>query len=551
MDTKQYDVGIYVRLSNDDERDGESLSIENQKLLLRNYVKEKGWNEISVYCDDGYSGTNFDRPGVKRLIEDAKNKIINVILVKDLSRFGRNYIEIGQYTDYLFPSIGCRFIALNNGIDTLKQDSSTEIMGFLNLFNEFYSRDTSKKVKSVKKACAENGKYLGTFAPYGYKKDSTNKHHLVIDEETAPIVQKMFSFRAEGMGFRAIAIRLNEEGILPPRDLYYKRKDTSDPRNVIHKWAETTVKKIIRSEMYIGNMVQCKTGTLSYKSRKIIQKPEEEWIKVENTHEPIINETLWRLTQDLDKKKMRKRPTSGGDISIFTGLVYCADCGFKMRYHTERGTHKDGSPFCYGSFICGSYARSGKSACSIHSIYERVLTELIISDIKEKATLISYDKEKMVREIAKLKNHEQQSRKASCEQELKHTTKRINELASLMQNLYEDKVSGVIPESVFMTLIQKYEQERADKTAILPVLQEKVDSLLKETMNAEEWVKMIEKYTAIETLNSAILCELVDRIEVSEAQRINGKRVCDIKVFYRYVGNVDGIVQEVPHEPAI
>ena len=221
MTTKTYNVGIYCRLSNDDERDGESVSIENQKLLLQNYVRQRGWNEIDTYIDDGYSGTNFDRPGVKRLIEDAKAKRINVILVKDLSRFGRNYIEFGQYTDYLFPSLGCRFIALNNGIDTESTNGSTDVMCFLNLFNEFYSRDTSKKVKAVKKACAENGKFMGTYPAYGYKRDPADKHHLVIDEDTAPIVRRIFEMRAAGTGFHAIAVMLNEEGIPSPGVLYY------------------------------------------------------------------------------------------------------------------------------------------------------------------------------------------------------------------------------------------------------------------------------------------------------------------------------------------
>ena len=229
MIEKTYNVGIYCRLSNDDERDGESVSIENQKLLLQRYVREQGWNEIDAYIDDGYSGTNFQRPGVQRLIADAKAKRINVILVKDLSRFGRNYIEFGQYTDYLFPSIGCRFIALNNGIDTMKNDGSTDVMCFLNLFNEFYSRDTSKKVKAVKKACAESGKFMGIHPPYGYKRDPLDKHHFIIDEETAPLVRRMFAMRASGTPFRKIATTLNDEGIQPPGELYYQRQGRSAP----------------------------------------------------------------------------------------------------------------------------------------------------------------------------------------------------------------------------------------------------------------------------------------------------------------------------------
>ena len=201
---------------------------------------------MDTYVDDGYSGTNFQRPGVQRLIADAKAGRINVILVKDLSRFGRNYIEFGQYTDYLFPSIGCRFIALNNGIDTMSNDGSTDVMCFLNLFNEFYSRDTSKKVKAVKKACAENGKYMGTYPPIGYKRDPLDKHHFIIDEETAPLVRRIFAMRASGMAFRKIATTLNAEGVQPPGELYYQRQGRTDPRRVNHLWNESTVKVMIR-----------------------------------------------------------------------------------------------------------------------------------------------------------------------------------------------------------------------------------------------------------------------------------------------------------------
>ena len=227
------DAGIYCRLSVDDERTGESVSIENQKLLLQKYVKDQGWNEVEVYCDDGYSGTNFDRPAVQRMIEDAKSGRINIIVVKDLSRFGRNYIEIGQFTDYLFPQIGCRFIALGNGIDTISQSSNNDMMGFLNLFNEFYARDTSKKVRAVRKACAENGKFMGTYAPLGYRKDPQDKHRLIIDEEIAPLTRRIFDLRGSGMGFYAIAKLLNEEGILPPGDLYYQRKGKPNPNSMV------------------------------------------------------------------------------------------------------------------------------------------------------------------------------------------------------------------------------------------------------------------------------------------------------------------------------
>lgn len=548
MTEKTYNVGIYCRLSNDDERDGESVSIENQKLLLQSYVRQMGWNEIDVYIDDGYTGTNFNRPGVQRLIEDAKAKRINLILVKDLSRFGRNYIEFGQYTDYLFPSFGCRFIALNNGIDTMSNNGSTDVMCFLNLFNEFYSRDTSKKVKAVKRACAENGKFMGTYPAYGYKRDPEDKHHLVIDEDTAPIVRRIFSMRAAGTGFMAIAIQLNEEGIPSPGMLYYQRKGKEDPRRVNHKWADATVKNIVRNEVYIGNMVQGKTGTMSYKNKKLISKPEDEWIRVEGTHEPIISRDVWDTVQSIDQKRVRKNAASDGIRSIFSGLVYCADCGFKMRNHTEKFTYKDGTPGRYSSFICGNYARSGKSACTIHTIYENALEQIVLEDIREKARFAAHDPEQLVRHIVSLKEKEAHSRRVSCEQEFKAVKARLDELERLMQSLYEDKYSGAVPQSVFQTLMRKYEAERAEKAEALPELERRVRAAAENRQDAGRWAEIIRQYTELTKLDESILFALVDRIEVGEAQKVRGVRVRDVKVYYRYVGNVDEAIADERRE---
>ena len=548
MTEKTYNVGIYCRLSNDDERDGESVSIENQKLLLQSYVRQMGWNEIDVYIDDGYTGTNFNRPGVQRLIEDAKAKRINLILVKDLSRFGRNYIEIGQYTDYLFPSIGCRFVALNNGVDTESNNGSTDVMCFLNLFNEFYSRDTSKKVKAVKRACAENGKFMGTYPAYGYKRDNEDKHHLVIDEDTAPIVRRIFSMRATGMGFTGIAAQLNEEGIPSPGMLYYQRRGKADPRRVNHKWVGETVKHLIRNEVYIGNMVQGKTGTVSYKNKKLISKPEDEWIRVEGTHEPIISLDVWDTVQGIDQKRVRKNAASDGIRSVFTGLVYCAECGFKMRNHTEKFTYKDGSPGRYSSFICGNYARSGKSACTIHTIYENVLEQIVLEDIREKARFAAHDPEMLAQHILRLKDKEAQSHRTSCEQELKAVKTRLDELERLMQSLYEDKYSGTVPQSVFQTLMRKYETERVEKAAALPELELKLKAHMENRQDAGRWTEIIRQYTEITKLDESMLFALVDRIEVGEAQKVKGVRVRDVKVYYRYVGNVDDAVAEERRE---
>lgn len=354
--------------------------------------------------------------------------------------------------------------------------------------------------------------------------------------------------RASGMGFRAIAVTLNEEGVLPPGALYYQRKGRSDPRNVNHKWAETTVKALIRSEVYIGNMVQGKTGTLSYKSRKLINKPEEEWIRVEGTHEPIISREIWDTVVSIDKKKVRKTPPTDGIRSIFTGLVYCADCGFKMRNHIERFTYKDGTPGRYSSFICGNYARSGKSACTIHSIYENVLEELVLTDIREKALFVEVDGVRLAEQISRMKEKESRSRVISYEQELKAAAARVGELERLMQNLYEDKCTGAIPQTVFQTLMRKYETERAEKASAIPELEQKVRAQLENRQDANRWMEAIRRYTEITVLDESILFELVDRIEVGEARKVNGQRICDIKVVYRYVGSVDDALAQERQE---
>ena len=535
-----YNVDIYCRLSNDDERAGESLSIENQRLLLQQYVRDRGWNEIDTYIDDGYSGTNFDRPGVQRLIADAQAKRINLILVKDLSRFGRNYIEFGRYIDYVFPAIGCRFIALNNGVDTANNDSSMDSMCFLNLFNEFYSRDTSKKVKAVKKTCAESGKFMGTHPPLGYKRDPADKHHFLIDEDTAPIVRRIFSLRASGMTFRRIATMLNEEGVPSPGTFYYQGKGTEDPRRVNHKWAETTVKVLLRNEVYIGNMVQGKCGSLSYKSKKLVSKPKEDWIRVEGTHEPIISREVWDTVVSIDLRKVRKPDTENGNRSIFVGLVYCADCGFKMQNQVKNSVSKrTGQPTRLSYFLCGNYLRSGKPACTIHTISEDALYQIVLEDIRTKAQYVAYDRDRLLAKIVHMRDMEQHTRRASYEQELRVTSARVDELGRLMQNLYEDKCSGVVPQTVFQTLMQKYETERAQKSALLPELERKVRDHQEQHREADRWADIIQQYTEITKLDESILFALVDRIEVSEARKLGSVRIQDIKVSYRYVGCID------------
>ena len=347
--SKDYKVGVYVRLSQEDARMGESVSIENQKNILIRYCEEQGWNDYTVYIDDGYSGGSFDRPDVQRLLQDVQDGNINLILVKDLSRFGRNYIQIGQYTDYLFPMLGCRFIALNDGVDTIRSDN--DIMPFKNLFNEFHCKETSKK------ACALEGKFVGPQAPFGYQKSPEDKHKFIVDEVAAKVVRQIFDLRCLGYGYQKIAGIINWTGFPAPRDYSYIQRGKSTECGVArnHKWNDCTIKDILTNEAYIGNMVQGKTATYSYKNQKEYWKPPEEWIRVEHTHEPILDMDTWEAAQEINAQKFRTRSTKkDGGITLFGGLRRCADCGFKLRFLSESHTKKDGRVSGYVSYICGS-----------------------------------------------------------------------------------------------------------------------------------------------------------------------------------------------------
>lgn len=289
-------------------------------------------------------------------------------------------------------------------------------------------------------------------------------------------------------------------------------------------------------------MVQGQRGTVSYKIRKLVTKPEEEWIRVEGTHDAIISREIWDTVVSIDQKHIRKSATADGVKSIFSGLVYCADCGSKMRNRAERFTYKDGRPGRYSSFLCGNYVHRGKCVCTTHTIYENVLTRLVLEDIREKAQYAVHNQEHLLEKIIRMKNKEQHSRAAYCEQELKMVSARVHELEKLMQSLYEDKCAGIVPPTIFQTLMQKYETERAQKAAALPELEGKAKAQQESRNAADHWVEIIRRYTEITELDETILFELVDRIEVGEARKEGKNRICDIKVYYRYVGNVDDVL---------
>jgi DNA invertase Pin-like site-specific DNA recombinase len=540
MSETKYTAGLYLRLSKDDERAGESVSIENQRLLLTKYAEERGWEIREIYIDDGWSGTTMQRPAFRRMMHDAEEKRINLIIVKDLSRLGRNYIEVGRLTEETLPMLGCRFVALNDSVDSLIGDN--DMMVYRNLFNEFYSKDTSKKVRAVKQACMRQGKFLGSCAPFGYKKDPSDKHSLIIDEETAHIVRRIFRMRCAGQSYRGIALAFNGEHVVSPRDLHYRRLGRENPRHGNNLWNDSTIKAIVRSEVYLGHMVQGKYGTASYKNRKLLNKPREQWVRVENTHEPIIGADEWETARMLDEKGYKPRTAARGERSMFVGILKCGDCGFNMRAHYNRGTHKDGSEYSHTSFICGNYGRSGKAACSAHIIGESVLTELVLGTIREHAALADCDEKRITADILRAKNRESEGMLASLKSDFKAAESRLAHLDNVIKTLYEDRVAGVVTEGVFKNLMQKYERERESKSENMPVLKERIARIEKEHCDVGAWPAVIRKHGKLEGLSAETLLELVDVIEVFEPQKINGRRVCRINIVYRFVGNISEAV---------
>jgi len=411
-----------------------------------------------------------------------------------------------------------------------------------NWFNEQHSKETSKKVRAVKKIFAESGKFMGTYAPYGYRKNPDNKHQLIIDENTAPVVKQIFEMRVQGKGFRAIAIALNESGIMPPRDYYYEGRNVSNPLKINHLWSEATVKVILRSEAYIGNVVQQKAGSISYKDHRCRKKDRADWIRAESMHEPIISKELWERVQGIDLKKYKPRTKSDNSPpSIFSGLCVCADCNFKMRNNNEHTPKKDGTFYERSSFVCGNYARSGKAACTVHGISETALHEIVVSQIRAHAKLAKCDEQRIVAEILRQQNAEAISTQKTYQSEINSHKKRIAKLNTYIEKLYEDRVNKIVPEDFFRRQLEKYEQERIERLQTSENLEKKLCEVKLKTDNAGTWARLIKQYTELETLDSEILLLLVDKILVGESKIIYGKRVCDVRIVYNYVGDINRI----------
>ncbi len=531
MKQKNYIAGLYFRLSQEDERQGESISIENQRMILRKYALEHGFIIHDEYIDDGFSGTTFERPGVQRLLDDAKNGVINTIIVKDMSRFGRNYIEIGQYTDYVFPAFGIRFIAIQDNVDSENKNSnSMEMLPIVNVFNEWHAANTSKKIRAVRKNLALEGKRSGARVPYGYLQGTDEKRTLQLDEETAPTIKRIFELYAAGNNPPKIADILNMEGIPTACRLAFLRTGKTWKNHDKFYWEATSVSRILGNIVYLGHLAQQKYTTVSYKNHKIIEKDPSEWVITYNAHPAIISQELWDKVQERKKSRRPGRKMHTGVMHPLSGYLYCADCGgsMKMGYSWK---NKEGS-FAYYNFDCGRHKRYGKAYCFSHFISTKELEEIILADIRGMAQKIVLN-EKSIREEF-IKNNEKLADESikNSKKELQSKQKRVEELDRIIQNIYEDKVNGKMEEKTCFSFIEKYTAEQNTLYAEIDVLKGKVSQTENYQKNVENFMQNLKKYYDAQELTRAMVCELIDRVIIGGFPQVTGKDR-EIQIVYK------------------
>jgi DNA invertase Pin-like site-specific DNA recombinase len=542
-----YRAGLYCRLSVDDASNpakaknyipaDESVSIENQRELLSKFAMLNGWVEARTYVDDGYSGGNFQRPGFLEMLEDARNGVINLILVKDLSRLGRDYVEVGRYTNDVFPSLGCRFVSILDCLDS--EGDNTDMLHIRALMNDYHLRDLSNKIKSVLHSKKASGQFVSAYTPYGYRKSTDDKHKLVIDEYAAGIVRRIFEMRIVGTAYGKITAALNEEGIPSPRE-YWRESNGKPPRMAVHHWNCSMVKRILNNVLYVGTLVMNYTGSRSYKDGTLIIKPESEWICHKGIHDAIVTVEEWEAVQKINRTaSLRSVGRQDPTPKLFTSKLICADCGRTLCADTETHRRKNGAVKRYVSYFCSTYSKSGRSICSWHRIYEQTLIRIVLDEIRAQAKAVTLDEGAVVDRLKqKIAGHDEH-RLSNARREISKLSRRVQELEGMTAKLYEDKYSGAISAKAFTVLMQKNEQERIQKAHRLAVLTAEVDKAEKGITVIYNWVAIIRKYLDLSELDRNIINELIDHIEIGERTVTDGQRRQDIKVFYRFVGLVE------------
>ena len=521
-------TALYCRLSQDDGREGESNSIVNQKEYLMKYAKEHGFPNPKFYVDDGYTGTNFDRPSFKEMSADIEKGLVKTVIVKDLSRFGRNYIEVGSYSEIIYPEAGVRFIAIMDNVDTGSLESN-EFAAFTNLFNEWYPKSTSKKVKEVKKAKGLAGEHLGA-PPYGYLRNPDDKTRWLVDEEAAAVVRRIFSLCMQGKGISAIADILWEDKVLTPSA--YKASKGLEAAIVSgnpYNWESTTVALILENVAYIGVTENFKSTRLGFKSKKRIPTAKEMRTHIENAHTPIIDRELWDKVQMIRINK--RRPTKNGATSIFTGLLECADCGTKLSLRSSKS---------YLYFRCSKYKGNSRSGvCTQHYVREDALYQLVLKQLQHFLSYLQQFERVFIRQQIDTTLAERRYELYAKQKQIEKDEKRMEELDRLFRKIYEDNVNGKLNDERFYKLSDGYEAEQEQLKHKIETLKSEVSEADTEATNVSKLIAVTKKYTRIDELTPEILNTFVDKIVVHECEKKDGKRTQDIDIYYSYVGIVD------------
>ena len=527
-------TALYCRLSRDDELQGDSNSIINQKAILQKYADDNGFRNTMFFVDDGYSGTNFDRPDWQRLIAMVEDGRIGTVIVKDMSRLGRDYLKVGYYTEVVLPSANVRFIAINNGVDSANQQDS-DFTPFLNIINEWYAKDTSKKIRAVFKAKGESGKPLCTNPPYGYLKDPEDKHHWIVDEVAANVVRDIFRMCIAGKGPSQIAKALTERKILVPTAHLRSMGINAAARipEDIYAWQQATIADILEKKEYLGHTVNFKTTRKSYKSKKKVNNDPSEWVIFENTHEAIIDQETFEIVQNI--RNGRRRLTPMGEMPILSGMLFCADCGAKLYQVRARGwTHEQ------EHFVCATY-RKQKGKCTSHSIRNVQVEQILLTEINRMLAFVRERESEFVELLTK-KNEKDLSRQLrDSTRELEQAMQRITKLDGIIQRLYEDNLDGKISDERFARMNATYEQEQKNLENRVTTLRKVISKAKHQRLNIDSFLAQVRKYTEIKELDAEIIRTLVERIEVFTPEKITGSRTKKqtVLIHWNFIGAVN------------
>ena len=528
-------AAIYCRLSQDDGSLGESGSIQTQKAILTQYCQEHHMEIVDCYCDDGWSGTNFDRPAFQRMIGDIEAGRVNTVIVKDLSRFGREYAQMGLYIEHYFEEKGVRFLSLAENIDS-SQGLNNLVLPFTNVINSLYARQASEKTKAAHRARAKNGMFLGSRAPYGYQKDPSDRHHLIVDPEAAEVVKEIFRMFADGIGYVRMTKILRERNILNPQAYfnqnnpdYYKH---SDYWRKPFDWHATSVRAILNNPVYLGKLTFGKTKTKGFFDKRRVATEESDWIVVEHTHEPLVSQELWDTVHQM--MKARRRENSSGHVQPFAGLVKCAGCGSSLNASYDKKKGK------YTGFSCWVYKNYGKQRCTSHAIGWQTLNRLVLEDIRCNAQVAKLAAARYVGVLLRAKLEKEKGETVRAERELKKAEKRIGELDKILAKLYEDQALGKISEARYQAMAPGYEAEQASLQEQVSRLREQLAHTQEVQDNVEQFVPLIQKYTDIQELTPHILNELIEKIVVHEKKvEEDGSKSQMVEIHYKFVGCID------------